>query len=241
LHASIIDIAESLRDAHPGIERFKIAAAQSITQWSDARLVIKYPYQVYDTQLGAFCTKVSPTSTEDTAEYHGPFAYFLTTTNVDRLEKDFRITPLATSVQFTDDTVDRGWMEVLMIRPTNHISSNLASPDENIRKEFAATTVKVLQAAYNDGSHLKVVYGTPGNSTDVVEYLRVREWEWIPVRFYTCVYTPSNWLQHKDSAHAHLICVDGEILHVPEGGRAMVGLLSGEDRPELSVYGGPLH
>jgi hypothetical protein len=188
LHASIIDIAESLRDTHPGIERFKVAAAQSITQWSDARLVIKYPYQVYDIRLGAFCTKLSPTSTEDTAEYHGPFAYFLTTTNVDRLEKDFRITPLATSVQFTDDAVDRGWMEVLMIRPTIHISSDLVGPNENARKEFAATTVKVLQAAYNDGSHLKVVYGTPEeNSTSVVEYLRVREWQWIPVRFHTCL------------------------------------------------------
>jgi hypothetical protein len=171
-----------LRDAHPGIERFKIAAAQSITQWSDAKLVIKYPYQVYDTRLGAFRTRLSQTNDQGTAEYAGPFAYFLTTTNVDRLEEKFRITPLATSVPFTDDAIDRGWMEVLMIRPTNHISFDLASSDENIRKEFAATVVKVLQAAYSDGDHLKVTYGTPEESaTSVVECLRVREWEWIPV------------------------------------------------------------
>jgi hypothetical protein len=55
------------------------------------------------------------------------------------------------------------------------------------------------------------------------------------------IHIRSNRPQHKDSTPAHLLCVDGEVLHVPEGGKATVRLLSKEDRPELSVYGGPLH
>ncbi|KIM26045.1 hypothetical protein M408DRAFT_73413 [Serendipita vermifera MAFF 305830] len=214
LHASILEGAEALRSTHPGIERFKIAAAQSITQWSDAQLVVEQPYQVYDLQQGVFRT-VEPEDA-DIAEFPGPFAYFLTTTNVDRLEKDFRITPLATSVPFTDDA---GWMEVLMIRPQGRPSQYIGA-DEDSRKSFAMTTMKVLQAAYNDGSHVAKPQGDH-QGQGVIEYLRVRGWQWLPVR---------------SAAAAHLICVDGEILRIPPGGRAVVELLSKEDRPELSVY-----
>ena len=38
LHAAILDPSESLRASHPGIERFKLAAAQNATRWYNARL-----------------------------------------------------------------------------------------------------------------------------------------------------------------------------------------------------------
>ena len=175
-----MDGAEALRPTHPGIERFKIAAAQSITQWSDAQLKINYPYQVYDRNLGEFRTLESQAVDVNTTEFNGLFAYFLTTTNVDRLEMEFRITPLATSIPLTDDA---GWMEVLMIRPHNQTQAR--GTDEESRKLFAATTMKVLQAAYNDGSHLELSQG--GGEDSVVEYLRVRDWEWIPVRLFLLI------------------------------------------------------
>lgn len=234
LHASILDGAEALRLTHPGIERFKIAAAQSITQWSTAKLIVRYPYQVYDRHQGVFRALESQVSETDSEEFKGPFAYFLTTTNVDRLEKEFRITPLSTSIPFTEDA---GWMEVLMIRPQNNTPPRVDDSNEESRKKFAATTMGVLQAAYNDGGHL-TQGGEEVNS--VVEYLRVRSWEWIPVCLDINSMINSDCAQDQRDAAAHLICVDGEIMHIPQGGRAAVELLSGVDRPELSIYCGPL-
>jgi hypothetical protein len=122
----------------------------------------------------------------------GPFAYFLTTTNVDRLEQEFRIAPLATSIPVT---LEDGWMEVVIIRPSRDPSigkDSLQSQDQAIRQRFAATTMQALQSAYKDGSHVLLGYDASGNVIDtaessekaVIEYLRVKQWEWIPVRIF---------------------------------------------------------
>jgi hypothetical protein len=188
LHASILDIAESLRSEHPGIERFKIAAGQSITQWSQARLIVKHPHEVYDPVATSFKQGIVTNDSEEGIV--GPFAYFLTTTNVDRLEQEFRIAPLATSIPVT---LEDGWMEVVIIRPSRDPSigkDGLQSQDEVIRQKFAATTMQALWSAYKDGSHVSLGYDASGKVIDtaesgdkaVVEYLRVKEWEWIPVR-----------------------------------------------------------
>jgi hypothetical protein len=187
LHASILDIAESLRSEHPGIERFKIAAGQSITQWSQARLIVKHPHEIYDPVTTSFKQGIVTGDSEGIA---GPFAYFLTTTNVDRLEQEFRITPLATSIPITSED---GWMDVVIIRPSRDPSigkDGLQSQDEAIRQKFSATTMQVLWSAYKDGSHVSLGYDASGKVIDtaergekaVVEYLRVKKWEWIPVR-----------------------------------------------------------
>jgi hypothetical protein len=188
LHASIIDVAESLRSEHPGIERFKIAAGQSITQWSQAQLLVKDSHEIYDPVTTSFKQIIAMRDSEEVIP--GPFAYFLTTTNVDRLEQDFRIAPLATSIPVTSE---EGWMEVVIIRPSRDPSigkDSLQSQDETIRQKFAATTMQTLHSAYKDGSHVSLGYDASGKVMDtaesgertVVEYLRVKQWEWIPVR-----------------------------------------------------------
>ena len=53
LHASILHDSEALRAAHPGIERFKIAAQQNISRWYDAEVRLlpasaSMPVQMYD-------------------------------------------------------------------------------------------------------------------------------------------------------------------------------------------------
>ncbi|PVF99130.1 hypothetical protein CPB86DRAFT_732030 [Serendipita vermifera] len=229
LHASILDIAESLRAEYPGIERFKVAAGQSITQWSYANLTIPSSYQIYHPTSEAF--QDVPLS-GNSADFEGPFAYLLQTTNVDRLEMEFRIAPLATAIPITSDSAEDTWMELLMIRPLRDKSLSSLSPDSDDqpnRQAFATRTMNALQAAYQDGRHVKLAYGDAGEvvdgvkegATSVVEYLRVKEWEWKP---------------DSKSHPAHLLCVDGEVLHIPEGGRVLSKLLVGEDQVPLSVY-----
>lgn len=228
LHANILDVAESLRPTHPGIERFKIAAGQCITQWSNARVIVNHSYEVYDPSSQSF---KQAGDSNNAVEFEGPFAYFLTTTNVDRLEEKFRIAPLATSIPATTED---GWMELLMIRPWRDPSvkePGSQREDREICQLFASKTMNVLQAAYQDGAHVSLAYGPSGdvvNGIDkqdqaVVEYLRVKEWEWVPV---------------GESVQAHLICVDGEVFKIPPGGRAKAHLLSGDEKVKLRVYGG---
>ncbi|KJA27277.1 hypothetical protein HYPSUDRAFT_35117 [Hypholoma sublateritium FD-334 SS-4] len=160
LHASILHDSEALRAAHPGIERFKLAAQQNSTKWYRARVRLhpaaaQTAVELYDPATRAF--RPGP------AELAGPFVYFLTTVNVDRLEPAFRITPRARDAP-------PGTCDVVVIRP-------LRAPDGATPDVFAATTWAALTAAYNDGAHLDLTYpdGTP-----IVEYLRCGAWEWIP-------------------------------------------------------------
>jgi hypothetical protein len=220
LHASILDTSESLRSEHPGIERFKIAAARNITQWSNAELHLPYPYQVYNPTTNSFetvnagvnpahkPTNIDTDLRESGTVFTGPFAYFLTTTNVDRLEIAFRITPLATSLPPAEAKAagsdgsssgsedSGGWMDVVMIRPLIGAKSSTVrsswEEDEELRTNFASTTMKVLQAAYQDGAHVQMTVDNHNNGEGesangsgvdrVLEYLRVKEWEWKPVR-----------------------------------------------------------
>jgi hypothetical protein len=181
-----------LRNEHPGIERFKIAAAQSITQWSYATLKLPSSYQVYQPSSEAF--QAMPAS-DHGVEFEGPFAYLLQTTNVDRLEMEFRISPLATAIPITSEAGEDTWMELLVIRPLRDKSlpsSLSASNDEQSRQAFAAKTMKALYSAYQDGSHVRLAYGDGGDVVEgvkegavpIVEYLRVKEWEWKPVSLY---------------------------------------------------------
>ncbi|KAG8875996.1 hypothetical protein FRC20_002560 [Serendipita sp. 405] len=232
LHASILDVAEELRAEHPGIERFKIAAGRSIRQWSQADVKIHYPYHIYDSSSQQFTLQTPPQDaadnpTRDVSIYSGPYAYFLTTTNVDRLEMQFRITPLATSLPVRDDE----WMELLMIRPSRDPSFSSAGDwegSEGIREQFAPKMMQILQGAYQDGAHVNMAYSATGGivsdeKNTVVEYLRVREWTWLP---------------KGTSSVAHLVCIDGQVLHIPAGGFVTAALLTGEDKADLSVYGG---
>jgi Diacylglycerol kinase catalytic domain len=187
LHASILNDSEALRASVPGIERFKLAAAQNDTTWYRARARLLPPVQRYDIASGTFIP-VSPEDTDDdddgeSVSISGPFVYFLSTVNVDRLETFFRIAPLQRSLPPPRDAQT---MDVLAVRPLRDPSLGGKSGDGE-RKRFKERLWSVLGGAYRDGVHISARYESDlrDGKTDgqpVVEYFRVAGWEWIPVR-----------------------------------------------------------
>jgi hypothetical protein len=72
--------------------------------------------QRYDVTAEAF---VPVSGEEDTLELQGPFAYFLSTINVDRLEWLFRIAPLQHALPPPPGTLT---MDILIVRPLRDLS-----------------------------------------------------------------------------------------------------------------------
>ncbi|KAI9446856.1 ATP-NAD kinase-like domain-containing protein [Lactarius indigo] len=205
LHAAILHDSEALRASVPGIERFKMAAEQNATTWYRARARLLEPVQRYDVTSGAFVTL-----TDEPRELHGPFAYFLSTVNVDRLEQHFRITPLQRSVPPSHGTQT---MDVLVIRPL-HDPSLEGKDGEAERERFKDRIWGALGGAYQDGAHVHARYAnTEGKPDDppIVEYFRVGGWEWIP---------------EEDDEKAHLLCADGTIFHAQKGGKISSNVLA---------------
>ena len=173
LHAAILHDSEALRASVPGIERFKIAAAQNATTWYRARARLLDPVQRYDVTSGAFVAL-------EEQELLGPFAYFLSTVNVDRLEQHFRITPLQRTLPPPHGTQT---MDVLIIRPLRDPSLE-GKDGEAERERFKERIWGALGGAYQDGAHVHARYTNPDGKADrppMVEYFRVGGWEWIPV------------------------------------------------------------
>jgi hypothetical protein len=175
LHASILHDSEALRISVPGIERFKLAAQQNETTWYRARARLLGPVQRYDTAAGAFVAQE-----QESRELHGPFAYFLSTVNVDRLEPHFRIAPLQRSLPPPHDAQT---MDVLVVRPMR--DPLLEGKDGQAeRKKFKERIWSAIGGAYQNGVHIHARYANPDGQADgppVVEYFRVGGWEWIPV------------------------------------------------------------
>ncbi|KAH9174251.1 hypothetical protein EDB89DRAFT_1954009 [Lactarius sanguifluus] len=205
LHAAILHDSEALRASVPGIERFKIAAAQNATTWYRARARLLEPVQRYDVASGAFVTLA-----EEQQELLGPFAYFLSTVNVDRLEQHFRIAPLQRSLPPPHGTQT---MDVLIIRPLRDPSLE-GKDGEAEREGFKDRIWGALGGAYQDGAHVHARYANPDGKKDgpvVVEYFRVGGWEWIP---------------EEDDEKAHLLCADGTIFHAQKGGKISSNVLA---------------
>jgi hypothetical protein len=240
LHACILHDAEALRASVPGLDRFKIAAAQNATRWFNARLLLRPPLEggkhgqpdqvlQYDPALERFVS-VQGSSTHRTFELAKPFSYMLTTVNVDRLEPAFRITPLQRSLPPSPPTT----MDVIVIRP--HQDSTISGDSDAEREAFKDKVWSVMSGAYQDGAHITNIYDAEGNIVSgvagkpVVEYFRVGEWEWIPVRCLTSM-TDVELIEEQDEAdeRAHLVCADGTVLTIPTGGRATSRVLSDED------------
>lgn len=178
LHAAILHDSEALRASVPGIERFKLAAAQNNTTWYRARARLLPPVQRYDVNAEAF---VPVSGEEDTLELQGPFAYFLSTVNVDRLEPLFRIAPLQRALPPPPGALT---MDVLVVRPLRDLSLEGKSGQEE-RERYKERVWAALGGAYQDGAHIRARYDTQDGKVDgppIVEYFRVKGWEWIPVR-----------------------------------------------------------
>lgn len=239
LHASILHDSEALRASHPGIERFKLAAAQNITRWYRARvrLVVAPPavpgtsltpgVEVYDPRTGQFVLCAGDEASHDASvvELAGPFAYFLSTTNADRLEPAFRIAPKQSTFP-PPPLSSPATMDVVVLRPRRDPS--IVDDSEESRQAFAQKCMTVLGGAYRDGAHIDMRYGPageildgPGEGLPVVEYYRCNGWEWIP--------------EEGDEA-ARFVCADGEILTIEPGGKATCLALQTLDGINISAY-----
>ncbi|QRW00283.1 diacylglycerol kinase catalytic domain-containing protein [Ceratobasidium sp. AG-Ba] len=207
LHANLLHTSEELRDSIPGVERFTEAAKRNLDKWSHAKVYLKpvsqnSPVQIYEASSDSFIGCSFGQITLD-----GPFAYFLSTLNVDRLESSFVITPLATRIK-----PDNGSMDIVVIRPLR--SPQITEDSSQSRKNFAQVLMGSMGAA-RSATHLNVRYyhekdsqETPsarGDGPSLVEYYRCAGWEWVP---------------ESGSKDASYMCVDGAILEVEDGGRA---------------------
>jgi hypothetical protein len=175
-----------MRKEMPGVERFKVAARINITRWYDSSARL-FPapsarvVQVYDPSLKQFVPHPESDGDDPIVDLHGPFAYFLSTVNVDRLEPAFCITPLMSKVPPTEASFD-----IVIIRPLRDPSIHIDT--QEARVAFADNLSTVLHAAYKNGSHVDLRYGSSGEigmdqiGETVVEYVRCGGWEWIPVR-----------------------------------------------------------
>ncbi|KAF5386969.1 hypothetical protein D9615_001772 [Tricholomella constricta] len=210
LHASILHDSESLRKDIPGIERFKIAAQNNSTKWYTSYVKLLPTLgtgrvQVYDPANKTFVDHPESEDHDPIVDVDGPFAYFLSTVNVDRLEPAFRITPLARTIPPTEASC-----EVVLLRPLRDPS--VSRDNLEARMAFVPKLWAVLGAAYKDGAHINLRYDTGGEITTggegptVVEYIRCGGWEWIP---------------DDIDADTHLLCSDGAISHIEKGGRVV--------------------
>ncbi len=173
LHAAILHDSEALRASVPGVERYKLAAEQNMTTWYHGRVRLLSPVEEYDVDTGAF-TDLLREEWGLGLEFQGPFAYFLSTVNVDRLEPLFRITPLQRTLPPPPGAQT---MDFLVVRPEG-------KSDEEGRERFKERLWGVLNAAYQDGAHIKAQYDSPDGETPgmpVVAYFRGAGWQWIPV------------------------------------------------------------
>ncbi|UOH81758.1 hypothetical protein LQV05_004438 [Cryptococcus neoformans] len=115
LHAAILESSEKLREVHPGNERFRIAAQESMGIFFDARAKlfgssarveggrrVKLGVEQWDPRVGSWVkpfTEHRALADEDGKgesgiELQGPFAYFTSTATVSRFEPAFVISPL---------------------------------------------------------------------------------------------------------------------------------------------------
>ncbi|KAH9857748.1 ATP-NAD kinase-like domain-containing protein [Lenzites betulinus] len=211
LHASILHDSEALRASDPSMGRFKTAAMQNITRWYYASIKL-YPrtgtevVEVYDPETKSFVPHEASSPDDPIVDLIGPFAYFLSTVNVDRLEPAFRITPKAKEVLADGSSAA---LDVVIVRPMRDPAYTMDS--EEARKAFSEKAVAVLGAAYQDGAHIALRYDedgkviTEGDGPTVVEYVRCGGWEWEP---------------DDVDERAHFVCADGDILTIPRGGKA---------------------
>jgi hypothetical protein len=264
LHASILHDSERLRSSHPGIERFKIAAQENITRWYHASVrllpltgpkesgVLHFKTDVHQL-LPASGYEADPDIAGSVLLPAQSFSYFLATGTVDRLEPEFRITPLMMSNPPAGPAVD-----VVLVRPLNDPS--LSKESEAARSAFASKAGKILGGAYAEGTHVRFLYTQEGDivqpdpqnpsasAFSPVEYFRCGGWEWIPVGFsplWTSI--TGNWqkrltsiTQSPNDPSARFLCADGTIFELEpnEMARSVVDL-PGSDKttPVIAVYG----
>jgi len=226
LHASILLDSEVLRKQIPSMERFKVAAHQNITRWYDGCAKL-FPskstgvVEIWNPFDNEFVPHAESDEDDPYVDIDGPFAYFLSAVNVDRLEPAFQIAPLVTA-----EPRAGAFLDVVVIRPYRDTSlSGLEAEEE--RKRFAEKSGAVWCAVYQSGNHINLRYDQTGKVVSdgegelVVEYFRCGGWEWVP---------------DTEDEKAHLLCNDGHISTIPKGGKAKTMAAAPSEESGFIVY-----
>ena len=194
LHASILADSEALRETHPGIERFKIAAAQNMTRWTLADVKLRgigteNSLQIYDAASSSFKT----VPLQD-AQFTDPIFYFACITT-DRLEPTFVPAPFS-GPSSSGSNADSNWqrpedaVDIVIMRPLRNPALKeyanreddfwLGSDSESIRGDFASGVVQpIIGGMYDKGKHISMRY--EGGGPLICEYYRCGGYEWTPV------------------------------------------------------------
>jgi hypothetical protein len=167
------------------MSRFKIAARNNSDRWYHGRAKLfpvdnVNPVQIFDPNLGHFVNHPEAEKETSLVELKGPFIYFLSTVNVDRLEPTYVIAPV---VESTSPGI--GSCNLIVIRPSRDPA--FRADDQAGRDAFAVKLWQILTAPYMNGAHVHLRYDKDGRVTTngegplVVEYLSCGGWEWYPV------------------------------------------------------------
>lgn len=206
LHAAILRDSEALRASHPGIERFKIAAQQNMTAWSDAELVL-YPgkrgVQQYNPRTKSF--EELAEAEMDGVVVDGPFVYMNAMT-VDRLEPQFVPAPFASAHYSAELQRGSDQLDVIVVRPRRSPALQHDDISEGEREQFASGPLAqvMFQGMYKNGAHVDFVYAKDGSvqpsgdGAPVVEYFRAAGYEWRP---------------DASDAKAGTTCIDGTVIN----------------------------
>ncbi|KIL68666.1 hypothetical protein M378DRAFT_121005 [Amanita muscaria Koide BX008] len=225
MHASILHDSEELRQEYPGLDRFKIAGKKNSARWYSGRAKL-FPsansgtVQIFEPSLGRFIDHPNSMKENPVVELQGPFAYFLSVVNVDRLEPNYVIAP---SVE-AEPAQEGECFNLVIVRPSRSPAflANDKSPHA-----FSPILWQVVNAPRKEGDHVYLRYTDEGTITKegegppVVEYVRCGGWEWYPC---------------ETDSYAHLVCIDGAIHHLPIGGQVASSLLQERNGFRLAVY-----
>ncbi|WVQ73577.1 hypothetical protein IAR50_003156 [Cryptococcus sp. DSM 104548] len=256
LHAAILDTSERLRASHPGTERFKIAAHESAGVFFDAEATL-FPVQTgggggdveqWDSKTGAWVAPYTLGGSKDnTGDWRvdGPFAYFLSTATVDRLEPAFVISPktslrppppssLPTSAGSASTSLEaqNQYIHLTILRPLRDPFVSSQPPDQR-SPTWSKRAFEVLTKAYQAGSHIDLTYPVKaegqvggetwasevkGNGDVVVELFRCGGFDWVPASSQSSMVGGGK----EEVDRARLVCADGALHWIPECGKAEV-------------------
>ncbi|KAK8844043.1 hypothetical protein IAR55_006837 [Kwoniella newhampshirensis] len=279
LHACILQTSETLRAAHPGPERFRIAAQQSASRFFEAKARLSPPRQTsgeveqWDPKKREFVKPythtIGPTPNVDgrerrVVEIGGPFAYFLSTSTVDRLEPTFVVSPKTSlrPAELTPTTIssspkestslpgagegnrqedggdiDNGrWIYVTILRPLRD-PRVIAAPAEQRGEVWSRRAFEVLGKAYQQGTHIDLTYPVSPPAENLDDETESRGQGDTVVELFRC--GSFEWIPLEEDERTRLVCADGALHLIPIGGHAEVGLkvpVEGEDCWSFAVW-----
>ncbi|GAA5877659.1 hypothetical protein JCM3774_005374 [Rhodotorula dairenensis] len=211
LHACLLHDAEELRETHPGLERFKLAAQKNVQRWWDGSVQLRGNVRVYDPAKRDWTAGSGVGQTT----LQGPFAYFVTAV-ASRFEQSFVVAPFRNAQHpLAPRPGEPASVDVVCIRPERHGPTKRlvqAGRAQEARDAWVQRIWDVTGGMYSGGQHVDLTYsadelaeegadadaGRALSTEAVVEVFRCEALEWLP----SC---------KEDDLKSRLVCLDGAL------------------------------